>query len=297
MPYLKGRKKYAKLEQMSIEELEKLLALEMRLPEEDRDTEFYDEVEEVLLQKVSDTPEGRITEVEAAWKDFEKNYLPKVGAEEGKAVPKKITQSKMQHPRWGHLAVAAAMIVVIFSAMAIPSAFGAENLFTVIGRWTDSVFSFERDGTNTQSTAPFDVDSFPSDNADLRQLYIAVSSYIGDAQVIPTWMPESFILDSVTISPFADYQTIRARFLRDDAMITIQIVAMNNAADSASTQYEKDDAEVEIVTIDSIDYYLMKNESVWCCSWVNNNLECHIFGDITKEDLYKIINSIGGSTT
>lgn len=286
---------YIHLEDLSTEQLESFLRDDFEMPGRRSDDDI-DAILAILAERRENDPSRKKIDTDAAWKAFCKDHLELSDSSDEIKRAETAKTSQQSKPRWRRFAVAAVIAVFLISVTVISPAFGAENIFTVIGRWTDSVFSFHREGTNSQPTDPFDAAGFPSDNADLRQLYAAVSGYIGDAKVVPTWIPEGFVLDNITITPMPNYHAIDAHFINGDTTIAVNIVVMESAGNPASFQYEKDKTAVEELTIDGIGYFFIQNESIWTCVWSNNNLECSIYGELTKDELNHIITSIGGIT-
>ena len=56
--------------------------------------------------------------------------------------------------------------------------------------------------------------------------------------------------------------------------------------------YEKDSEGVVIYQKDGIDYYIISNLNTISAVWKYSSFECQISGNIEKEDLIKMIDSI-----
>ena len=56
--------------------------------------------------------------------------------------------------------------------------------------------------------------------------------------------------------------------------------------------YEKDAGDVVIYQKDGIDYYIMSNLNTITAIWKVDSFECQISGNIEREDLIKMIDSI-----
>jgi len=99
-------RKYSFLERLSVERLEELLDSAVNTNEEEN-SEYIDAILEVIVKKEKETPTGRITDVDQAWKDFQTYYNTEDGrgqtlyfVEEQKqpvetAAPKHITFRRM----------------------------------------------------------------------------------------------------------------------------------------------------------------------------------------------------------
>jgi hypothetical protein len=51
---------------------------------------------------------------------------------------------------------------------------------------------------------------------------------------------------------------------------------------------------VTVYEKEEITHYIMTNLSQYTAAWLNGDLECSIFGDISKEDIIRMIDSIYG---
>jgi hypothetical protein len=70
---------YSLFDSMSTEELETILQADAQFfdgNESNTDTILY--IMEVIARRESEHPTGRLTDVKAAWKSFENNYLPDI---------------------------------------------------------------------------------------------------------------------------------------------------------------------------------------------------------------------------
>ena len=269
------------LDQLSTEELERLL----RTPDgAEPDVDFILKVMEVIQSREdeSDTPQP---DVDNAWKEFQENY-------QGQADAYEISPPQEPEPRSGKqnrripraLRWVAILAAVLLLLCGTASAFGM-NIFQAIADWTAETFRF----TSARSGAV--VQAVPEDDV-YAELRAAVAEYT-DTPVVPTWAPEgsapkndtSIIERSNGICIRASFQTIQGEF-------TVLIDIYSTTAIPDNAVYQKDEAETEKFESNGITHYLMRNNSNYSVTWLNNNVRCYIQGALTEDDIYSIIRSI-----
>ena len=79
MADLKNDRRFANLNRLSTEQLEELLRTAPLLPDSQETSEYYDAIEEVILQRETEHPTGRIQDVDSAWAEFQEQYLSSTG--------------------------------------------------------------------------------------------------------------------------------------------------------------------------------------------------------------------------
>ena len=58
------------------------------------------------------------------------------------------------------------------------------------------------------------------------------------------------------------------------------------------SQYEKNDNDVTVEKISGIDHYFFQNASQYVCTWMIDGVECSISGNISQQELRKMVLSI-----
>ena len=76
----------------------------------------------------------------------------------------------------------------------------------------------------------------------------------------------------------------------DNKVLMFNVVMYSS--NDATYSYEIDEGDGETITINGINHYLMTNLEQNRAVWVNDNLVYSINGNISKEDLIKMLNSI-----
>lgn len=269
---------------MSTEDLEKIIQDD--LAAETRDQEMIFEVLEVLAER---NKPNRRKDADTAWKEFIGYYC----TDSGEDIPAydDIELAEKKKPVTPFLKkalrISAAVLAAIILLGAVPTAFGVDNYFTIFAQWTEDVFYFVRPHT-TEGTEPIESTiAFEIENSldGLKQAALMLTS----KSIIPTWMPEGYALDRLETSQSDDYFTIDAQFKYNDKYILIHI---SREPTDSSANYEKDETPVEIYSVNEINHYIMQNNRNLLCAWAIDNVACTIYGDLSLDELYMIIDSI-----
>lgn len=233
-----------------------------------------------VLQKRSPNPEGcNSVDTKKEWKRFLKHYAPKTDQidpilpEEAPPAPNRTPQKL-----WLRVAsIAAAVCIVMFCFATVP-VHGSENLFTAIGRWSNDLFSMH-----------YSSNSHFSSNLDLVKLKELSDVTFNTAQIIPSWIPDGFSAHDYWISGNSNSFKVFAMFTSGERIIQFKAV---DASDSNQTVYPKDEGAAEIFVINDICHYFISNNGKLVAIWINDGVECNITGDISTDELKKIITSI-----
>ena len=115
-------------------------------------------------------------------------------------------------------------------------------------------------------------------------------------KIIPTWMPEEYGLDEITINESKELarSDIRIHYINqnDGSIITVAYSIYKNITFDLSTSFEKDEIEVEMYYCGGTEHYIFQNLGIQVAVWSQDNIECSISGDITGVDLKRMIESI-----
>lgn len=255
--------------QLPTEELDKILQaeLEKEHPDEEVVLPILDELEE----REKDYPVEKNPEVLKVLDQFSKHE----------------TTSKQSKFRQGWLAgIAALAAVVCIVVMAVPRTVGAESLFDILFRWTESVFEFFTP-TQDADNPPVDI-AFETDNPGLQKLYDKVTELGVKDPVVPTWLPDSFTLLELKVSLATDGNKVFCKFENNSnsVLITYRI------STDITTSFEKEDSGVEVYDYADVEHFVLENEDNLSVTWAVDGVECSVVADIQKDDIYKIIKSI-----
>ena len=293
---------YAYLSQLSVDELMELLVnapVPASTPEEEA---YVEALKEAIIKKENGKPTGILPDVDKAWAEFQENCAfleeaPLSDLQEGPVSTVKSTNrpsaknpspaAKPKPRRRLRQVLVAAAIVVCLVVFALPPALGYESFFKMLGEWTSDTFYFT---PGTQPTGEAQTGEFPPPKK-YRSLQEALDDYGVTEQLVPTWIPDGYVLEEVSAStsPIDGKVEFRALYKNGEVSFAIRYTYRSTLA---TRTYERDETEVEIYEMGGIQHYLFENLDRSVCTWYNGNVECSISLDGTCNDLKKIIDSI-----
>ena len=308
----RNRKDYSKYDDMSTESLEELLRLDADLPdgeESDADEILY--ISEVIAKREREHPTDQCSkaDVDAAWETFQTKYLPYVT--DGRSLydfdddepsnikalapdmpsPSGKKRISMRGRRFlGRMASIAAAIALLIGIMTATANAMGIDLWGVIAQWTKDTFTFVTESNAGDEETP-DPDTFEGEYADLQA---ALDAYGITEKLAPTWIPDDFTLESVFVyEKIADYSTVFwANYKFGKKTISIQINMYQNPPVKKHTTWQRDDIDIKKEEIENCTFYIMQNVEKECAMWGIGPFECSINGDVSLEELIKMIESI-----
>ena len=299
----KNNEKYAYLNRLSTEQLEELLRMDMEESKPgNEDVVFH--ILEVIEQRENELPTGRIPDVDKTWAEFQEYYNVPEGADtslypcetgsedSSENTAELSSRRKPRLRRWlkqGLVAVIA--VAAVFGGMVAAQASGID-VFGTIGRWTDDVFHFVPSADeNNQATGTHAGENVPEYSA-LRE---ALASLGIDENLAPTWFPDGFEAGNLDISssPFSDIVNFSASS-ENGTTFSLDIIRYTSADYLSGTQFEKDAENVEQYSNNQQTFYILSNVDTITAAWSDGLLVEQITGNISDENIKKIIDSIGG---
>ena len=261
-------------DEMSTEELEQLLRLDLYAPEgeeTDTDTLFY--IMGVLAKRNRES--GRIPNTaQESFESFKRKYLNTAPDEEDKPAPKKVLR-----PYWVRaLSTVAAVIVVVFLLGTTVHAF-VPDFWNAVVTWTKETFSFGSSNDN------------PVENGDLpyKSLQEALDIAGIDADLVPAYIPDGYVLTGITVEPTPRRNMYRAIYKKDALFLTITV---RDYLNSSPQHVEQSEDFVEIYDVNGQKFYIFSNIERTQCVWLTGSYECQITGSLTIEELKLMIDSI-----
>lgn len=223
------------------------------------------------------------SDIEKSWGFFVENYLPL--AEQGITLydyPKDPFKPKRKEKKicFCRKNVVVAVLVFCFVLGTFSTTTNAKELFAHIANWTKDTFWFssfeETEDFNISLKAEFDTVFSPME----------VPEYL-----LPTWLPKHFI--KVAEGGYQSETEIFKKFLYEsDSSSEFFNISVSYLLSNPAVIYEKDSEGVVIYQKDGIDYYIISNLNTISAVWKYSSFECQISGNIEKEDLIKMIDSI-----
>ena len=206
--------KYAYLRSLSLEELLERLAV-APIPAVSPEKQAYvDALKEAIIEKENENPTGFFPDVDQQWEQFVAHYLPEtdqaasepepaehaISPQTTRHVPQKRVIRLRQAGRT--ILVAAAAIVCALAIMVTAQAAGVD-VFGVMARWTEDVFSFGPIAPDSQVfDDPVQETVRPEvqiPDAGFASLQEAFDAYGMTEVHEPDWLPEGYALDGVDV--------------------------------------------------------------------------------------------------
>lgn len=269
--------KYPQLDQLSTEELKRLL----RAADGDEpDVDFILQAMEVIRSRESCPPGAPQTDMDAEWDSFKEDYLGH--ADDFSTDPPTTNFKPRKAPRFLRrvLIVAAILAVLVGTASALRLDF-----FQAVARWGAETFHFTALDAIFPGQATLENDPY----AELRE---TVARYT-DTAVIPTWAPEG--TTAITTLEVLERQNcidIRGQYNSSLGEFSIHIQVFDRPPEIDDTTYQKDNGEIDVIEHGGITHYLFSNLDFCGVTWVSENTKCYIQGKLTPEDLSHMISSI-----
>lgn len=277
----------AALRRKTDEELKALLAAAvMKDTDSAEDEDFVPAIMEVIGEREDGNTVSQ-AELDAAWEDLQKRIQKQITADTGTAkedrptddLPIENSRTMSRRSRLSRYCAIAAAAVLILCGTSL--AFGF-NMFQAIADWTAEQFRFVTPADNDTEIGgdPF------------RNLRLAVAE-VCDTPGVPTWAPEGTMeTDNARAEGRSDRVIIRCGYEAGDVAFSIRIVVYASAEEDSAATYQKSAAEPLLYEAGGVTHYLLENNDRRAAVWRNGNLECSIQGDLTINELERMIDSI-----
>ena len=179
-----------------------------------------------------------------------------------------------------------AAILVLLVCLMMPTASG-ETIAQEIGRWTLEQFQLTGDDDNYAVIRNRPLAEGESKEYATPQEMLA--DFGIDAKIMPNWVPERLGEPNVWaknssqgINLFIDYETA-------DNYLSIYYIEM---LPQNLSETEKDYQNADSQKIKGITHHVIIDHNIAKIVWENGELECHITGDISWEEMEKVLYSI-----
>lgn len=260
---------------------------------DDVDTELSDIAE--LLQEYDPDITVTDTQVQESYKRFcEENpqlMEPEKIAAPAAAESKKplVKSSRKPFERIVALAATLVLMLTLFTVQATGS-----NLFRTLAEWTASVLRIGTDSSGQVSMGENDLTE-----GEVR-IYATPEEMLSDlhikGELVPTWVPDRFSLEGC-----------EAR--KTEAGVSCYVVYVAGGSDLALKMWQKPLEDIYLVeknqkdasrfVTGAVEHYIFYDgeSKLEKAVWTRDNLECRIIGDVSQEEMERIVESIyeGGS--
>ena len=270
-----------KYDTMATEDLKEILRLDSEAPQgQELDTDQILYIVEVLAGREKDAITGKTAQ--ESWKSFQQNYLPE---EETCLPPIHEEKSVKCSPPWlRRLTAIAAIVALIVCLSATANAFSWKDLWNTVAKWAKETFSFVSEN-QTGGSEPS-----PDNTKEYTSLQQALSATNVTAKLVPTWIPEGYVLQDITIDENPMQRMYLALYKNGEKplRITVQSYLMGNPE-----KVEIQGEPLEVYQVSETKYYILENGPQLRAAWIKDSYECYISGELTIAEIKTMIDSIG----
>ena len=279
MSELNNRAEFSHYDSMTTEELQEILRKHANgelQTEPDTDELYY--IMEVLARRREEQDPQAFRSDEEALADFRKHYVP----QEKSAVRTKVNRFPNRILR----TVAAVLVAVLI--LAVGTSITAEafhiDIWGKFASWTKEIFQFADKSQGTTVANPE-----KENNLELKSLHDALAQEEVTEKLVPTWMPEGYKNIDLKITSSPRVRNINAVYEKEGSDLIIKI---RQTIGVQAPQTEKNDDFLEMYVVDGVEYYIFSNTETLQAAWSIGEFECIIGGNITLEEMKKMIDSI-----
>ena len=282
MPQNNDRKErdFSRYDALSTEELSEILRLDSEAPEGnglDIDTLLY--ITGVLAERKETTNTGKTAQ--EAWSSFQQNYLE---SEDACPVATEDMKPTKTGKPWIRRMIAAILVVVLLVSVPLSvKALNWEDIRNAVVQWAKETFSFIR-GDQRNADGPRAGDSREYDS-----LQEALKLTGQEFNLIPTWIPEGYVLEKIDIDKTPFQKDYIALYVKDEQFYNICVRVY---IESDPQRIEANENVIDTIVTADNEYHILSNNGLNKVVWSQDSYECSISGDLTIDELKQMINSI-----
>lgn len=236
----------------------------------DGDTDIS-EIDRCLEELDQAGAEGADFDVEQSLKEFHERYAPAFESS---------TEANKKKPVRGRRPLARiAIIAAVLCAFMVTAQASGFDILGAIARWTSEQFAFVMIGDEREDAPEREYDS----------LQVALEKSHVVEQLAPTKFPNGTELDQIMVKRKNEQLAISATYLLDGDPFYISILRITEAPYS---EVEINDPNIEVYLKGGIEHHIMTDVKQIKASWRNGDWECYIAGNLSKDDLTMMIDSI-----
>ena len=272
-----NQRDFSRYDALSTEELSEILRLDSETPEGnglDIDTLLY--ITGVLAERKKNTNTGKTAQ--EAWKSFQQNYLD--SEETCSAVTEEKKPVKTKNPWVRRVAAAAAVLLLLICIPLSARALNWEEICNTVVKWAKETFSFvmgDIDGPEASDSREFD------------SLQEALESAKLSTDMIPTHIPEGYVLENVEIAKTPIQEIYVALYKKNGKLLNISVRFL---IETDPQRLEGNENITETYIVYGKEYYIISNNERISAMWKQDSYECYITSDLTVDEIKQMINSI-----
>ena len=286
----KASQKRPEGEELSTESLQAMAPAELAdalertldaMTEEEYDPDLIDAYLDALEEKA---PMPQEPDSEKALREFQTRLRSiSFPAGEDPAGKEKAGPARRRYP-FKRAAVTVAATVALLFALMIGAQAAGMNVFGNLAQGTDELFFFLPSGKEAARNAEY--------QAMFRE---ALEEQGMPGDLAPAWYPKGFTAEKPEVWNDKIGKRVEFSFENEDGEIFIVGVSeYNETMDIAPALYEKDSSSVEIYTGNEKTFYMMSNLNTVTVTWSDGSLMETIRGELSADEVKKMIDSMGG---
>lgn len=288
--------KYAYLNHLSTDKLEELL----RMAGDDEDeaaSAYYDAIEEVILRRETESPTGRLSDLDASWAEFQRDCVPEVegmrlhtdempGTDADEVAESSSKTNYRSHKsrkvKRFFLVAAVTVILCVFAARA-----SGMGLLDIV-QWSGELFHFGASSMQSEKETKSQFQDYDAIQAMVDECGI-------EAPVVPKWFPEGYELKEVSCNENESGKSVLCVFSdHDDGKIFFEATNYRSEGQVENKAVEKDNSFVEEYSSNNQIFYIFNNQKTTFVTWRTDNWYVSIDGTLSIDELKTMIDSIGG---
>jgi len=295
----KKRKHIYNLRNLDTSRLQAMLQQESFLSDDDNlNEELVMHIVDILEER---EPVFNDLDVNASLEKFKTEIIPKIekdlttGMACGEAYKNDRSDAPGEVCRRRRIAIvpAAVILMVIIGSMAIANA-ARFDLWKYVIDWGKETF---RIGTGLEIIEGAELTGPVDGKATTRMIdpgsYRTIDEAIGalDISILtPNWIPDGFSVSKVETSVTPLHKAITVLYQNDGKVLMYNATVYSSNA--ASSVYEMDEGSGEVLVINDHEHYFMCNMGQVRVVWIKDECVYSINGNISKDEIVKMINSI-----
>ena len=252
------------------------------------DVEKESDIEELERRLTELDPDEELAEnfdVEQSLDEFYRKY-PVLGSE----VPAEAESSpapQKKHSRLYRNFARTAIIAAVLCGSIVAAQANGFDIFRAIAEWTSEQFHLE--WSIFESPNPSQADTTEYDS-----LQEVMDDYGIDLPLVPSVFPTGTELDSISVREEDDFFLIAAeyRISAGSLYITMRKNSITGQKPNPFSEIEKNETNVDVYSVDGIEHHILTDVTMAKTVWQNEEWECQITGDVTREELIQMIDSI-----
>lgn len=274
-----GHRDYSRFERLSNEELRSILARDSLLDDgEDADVDSILAISEILAGR----EQTRASEIDAAWESFQKDYRPYTMDAKPLFALDDEKEERSEGRKKTRLLVRIVSIAAVLSLMlglgAVTAYARKGTLWNVVVNWSQG--SFRLADPNEPKPGPFYALATALRGCGIRE------------PLVPKWLPDGYGEGTFQFEDISGFMQFYSTCYNGEKEIHMNVFRYSSEQ-RPETVYESDTSvPYEIYEAGGVEHYLMMNDKYRRAVWMNGDLECSILGEVSEQEMKRIIDSI-----